>query len=72
MDFLLLVFQFFDDGEIIADVRVLRLSHKVVDVGLVLLSVAVNTTVALFEGNQAPGNVVVEHDVAEVVQSRTR
>ena len=32
------------------------------------LSIPVNSSIALFEGNERPGNVVIEHMVTKVVQ----
>ena len=44
------------------------LGEQVVDDGGVRLSVAVDTAVALVQRDDAPGQVVVDHAVAEVVQ----
>ena len=71
VDFLLLISKFIDNSKVCFKIRVLTLSYEIVDDGCLLLSIAVNTSISLFECNKTPRNVVIEHDMAEVVKVDT-
>ena len=49
----------------------LTICHKVVDDRSLLLTIAVDTAITLFEGDKTPRYVIVEHCVTEVVQIDT-
>ena len=71
MYFLFLVTQLVNDTEVCLEVRAITLCYKVVDDRSLLLSVSVNTSVSLLQCNETPWNIVVEHDVAEVMKVDT-
>ena len=68
VNFLLLVAKLIDDSEVCFQIGTFTLSYEIVDDRCLLLSIAVNTSISLFECNKTPRNVVIEHDMAEVVQ----
>ena len=71
VDFLLLVSKLINDSEVCFKIRVLTLSYEIIDDRCLLLAIAVNTPISLFECNKTPRNVVIEHDMAEVVKVNT-
>ena len=68
MHLLLLVLQLVEDAEVGTQVFVLSLGYKIIYNGGLLLTISVDTTIALLQGDKAPGDIIVEHDMAEVVQ----
>ena len=60
--------EFLQDVQVIANVLVLRVRYQIVDIRSASLAIAVNTTVSLFQCDERPGEIVIEHPVTVVVQ----
>ena len=68
MHLLLFVAQLINDTEISTEVFVLSLSYKIVDNRRLFLSITVYTSITLFKGDKTPRNIIVEHDMTEIMQ----
>ena len=68
INFVFLSPEFLQDVQVIANVFVLRVRYQIVDIRSASLTVAVNTTVALFQCDERPGEIIIEHPVTVVVQ----
>src|SRR5574344_167286 len=63
--------QFFDDSYIAAHTLILTSCDEIINRRYLLLSITVNTTIALIKCNQAPRNIIVEHAMTIVLQVDT-
>ena len=71
MHLLLFLKKLVENAKIGTQIFFLTICHKVVDDRSLLLTIAVDTAITLFEGDKTPRYVVIEHCVTEVMQIDT-
>ena len=67
----LLDHQFLNDSYIATNIGLLASGYQIIYVRCLCLTISVDTSVALFESNQTPRNVVVKHTMTVVVKVNT-
>ena len=69
--FLFLIYQFLENSHVATNTVACTLGYQIIDVWSLFLTIAVDASVSLFQGNQTPRNIVVEHQVAVIMQIDT-
>ena len=68
VNLLLFITKFINDTEVSLQILTITFGHKIIDNRCLLLSITINTSITLFKSDETPRNVIVEHDVTEVVK----